>query len=182
MLNHMLNQIFNLIFSKTTAITLLALSLSIGYSSMAQAQDSSALSANAPLEFSADNAMEWDAVKQTLNASGNVVLKQGNTSIKADKITVQYKDGRVLKTIQAKTAVTVDAPDYTLSGQQLTYTLHNDTVKMCGNAKFLTQQNLIEGECIAYNIKQQKTKISGQSKKQITAVFHPPKKQPTKKN
>ena len=143
---------------------------------MAYAQSSGGLSENAPLEFSADNDMEWDATNQILNASGNVVLKQGNTSIKADTITVRYKQGRILKSIDAKTNVSIISPDYKLSGQKLTYTLANDMVKVCGNAKFLMNNNLIEGECISYNAKDQKTKISGKSKKQITAIFHPPKK------
>ena len=152
------------------AVTVTAFSLSI-----AHAQDSKILSSKAPIEFSADNDMEWDAGKQMLNASGNVVLKQGTTRIKADTITVHYNKGRVLKSIHAKKSVTVTAPDYKLSGDKLTYTIGNDTIKMCGGAKFLSKQNLIEGECIAYNATDKKTKISGKSKKQITAIFHPKK-------
>ena len=151
-----------------TAISLGTMSLSYG--------QSGGFSKQTPLEFSADNDMEWDANKQTLNARGNVVLQQGENSIEADKITVQYGENQSLKNIYADTNITVKTPDYTLSGQKLTYTIGDETAKMCGGAKLVMNNNLLQGECISYNAKTKKTKISGKAKKQITAIFHTEKK------
>ena len=176
-MHFMPNALFQYPMMMTTFVMTVVLStLSPSYGQSGSGQSGGAFSKQSPLEFSADNDMEWDADKQILNASGNVVLQQGKNSIKADKITVQYGKNQTLKHIHAETTVTVKTPDYTLSGQKLTYTIDDETAKMCGGAKLVMNENLLQGECISYNAKTQKTKISGKAKKQITAIFHTQKK------
>lgn len=166
----------NTVLQFPTIITAFVITVGLSTVSLSYGQSSGGFSKQSPLEFSAENDMEWDADKQILNATGNVVLEQGKNSIKADKVTVQYGDNQTLKQINAETTVIVKTPDYTLSGDKLTYNINDETAKMCGRAKLVMNKNLLQGDCISYNAKTQKTKISGKAKKQITAIFHTEKK------
>ena len=44
----------------------------------------------APLEITADKALEWNQTNKTYIARGNAIAKQGDLSVKADTLTATY--------------------------------------------------------------------------------------------
>lgn len=57
------------------------------------AQAQAAQQQGAPLEITADGSLEWDRDHKKMLAEGNALARQGTTSIAADTLTADYRDG-----------------------------------------------------------------------------------------
>ncbi len=80
------------------------------------------LANDAPIEVSADDALEWDRANNTVTATGNAVVKQGADTITAPTIQANYIDvagDLVIQVITAKPNAVLVRPTETLSAQSL---------------------------------------------------------------
>ena len=147
---------------------IITLSLTIPY-----AYGNSILSGALPLNISADNGMKYDTTNQVFNASGNVIVKQDGITLSGDTVTISYANNRKLKTITAQKNVNITMPEQSLTGQNLQYDAIKNTIKICGNAKYISKQNKLQGDCIFFDINNRQTHITGKKKKRITAILQP---------
>ena len=98
----------------------------------------SALAQNsAPLELTAGNALEWHRASQKFIATGGVTAVQGEITLKAANMSATYAEGVngdnfALQTLNAENGVTIDSPDGTASGGQLSYDVNTGEAVMSG--------------------------------------------------
>lgn len=75
-----------------------------------------AASNDAPIEVTADKALEWDRAQSMFVAHGNAFAVQGDISIRSEELTAKYEDtdgGMTIQTITAKGATTLKNGDIT---------------------------------------------------------------------
>jgi len=105
--------------------------------SFAQAQTTSpADTTAAPLEISADNALEWDRANKKYNARGNAVAKQKDMEVKADTLVADYRESKDKKTeiykLTATGNVEMTSGANKAYGENAVYTLDDGKAVMTG--------------------------------------------------
>jgi lipopolysaccharide export system protein LptA len=117
-----------------------ALSLTLLGSGIALAQDGvSALKGHdskAPIDLSADRAEAQDRADRAIFA-GNVIVKQGELTLRTARLTVAYanQNGLDINRIDASGGVTVVSPSETAKGDFAVYDLNEGLITMVGNVR-----------------------------------------------
>ncbi len=138
---------------------------------MAQGLDNLSGNNKGPVEISADKTLEWLQKKKQYVANGNVEIKQGDVSIKADKIIADYRDdnkgGNVeIYQMTATTNVTIKNADSTVTGDKAVYNIDSGAMTITGNNLRLVSQNQIitANERLEYNTLNGEAKAIGSAK------------------
>lgn len=146
-------------------ILLLAFFMVFSSPLMAQGIDNLAGNNKKPVEISADKTLEWLQNKKQYVANGNVEIKQGDVTIKADKIVADYRDNNKGGNIQiyqvtATGNVTIKNVDSTVTGEKAIYNIDTGKITITGNNLLLiTQDQTISAtESLEYN------SLNGQAK------------------
>lgn len=148
----------------------------LGLSAIAQ-EKSGLFNSQQQITLSADNQMKWDAENNQYSASGNVLVEQGDTQLKAQKTVITYTPDQTIKTIIATGNVFIQSVQGgRLWGDTLEYNAGQTIAKLCGNAKIEQDGNVFLGQCINVNTSTGTSEIEGNSKKRITAVLMPAQK------
>lgn len=110
---------------------------------LAFAQTSSVdLNSKQPLEITADQTLEWHRNDTQFVANGNVVAKQGDTSIKSDRLTADYRTDKGksfdIYKLTATGNVNIVSRGSTASGDVATYDLDRSIAVMTGKNLRLT--------------------------------------------
>ncbi len=91
----------------------------------------------APIEITADKTLEWHRKSSQYVANGNVIVKQGDVTIHADKITADYREeknsGLTIYKLTATGHVAIDSKGGTATGDELVYTVETGLGVMTGN-------------------------------------------------
>ena len=117
-----------------------AFSLTLLGSGIALAQDGvSALKGHdskAPIDLSADRAEAQDRADRAIFA-GNVIVKQGELTLRTARLTVAYanQNGLDINRIDASGGVTVVSPSETAKGDFAVYDLNEGLITMVGNVR-----------------------------------------------
>ncbi|QDP19615.1 LptA/OstA family protein [Sphingomonas xanthus] len=90
----------------------------------------------APIDLAADRAEAQDRSDRAIFA-GNVVVKQGNLTLRTARLTLAYasKDGIDVNRIDASGGVTVTSPSETARGDFAVYDLDQGLITMVGNVR-----------------------------------------------
>lgn len=102
------------------------------HSGSAQAQNSG----KDPIEITADKTLEWHRTELQYVADGNAMVKQGTTTIKADRITADYRDGAEssmeIYRLTATGTVSIDDRGNTATGDRLVYEIDSGLAALTG--------------------------------------------------
>lgn len=106
---------------------------------------------NAPLEISADKALEWNQTAKTYTARGNAVAKQGDVSIRAETLTALYtKNSSDITSLSATGGVTLSTATDTATSEDASYDLTSGKAILSGGRPKIVQngKNTLEAEQI----------------------------------
>jgi lipopolysaccharide export system protein LptA len=135
---------------KFSAITAAALLCAVGAVQPAAGQQGgSALrghNSDAPIDWGADRIEVQDRTNRVL-LSGNVVAKQANLTLNAERITVAYLDGDGIKVqrIDASGGVLLRSPSETARGQFAVYDLGRRIITLIGDVTLTREGSNVKG-------------------------------------
>lgn len=110
--------------------------------SMAQAIDIGRGGSGAPIEITASNGIEWDRDAQRYIANGDAVAKQGDTTVRGDRLIAWYRPaatgGTEIFRYEAIGNVKFQTPTQTVEGDRGVYDVSSEVVVVTGKALRLT--------------------------------------------
>jgi len=121
------------------------------------------------------NEMLADNKGKTAVFTGKVVAKQGDLTIYADKIVINYGDkkGDVEK-IEASGDVRIVQENRIGLASHAVYDSKEGRITLTGNPKVMQGADSISGATITYYIDEDKSVVSGDGHDRVNAVIHPP--------
>jgi lipopolysaccharide export system protein LptA len=131
------------------------------------------LNPDAPIDVSADNFIA-DANAKTGVYTGNVVIHQGEVTMRANAVRTQFvenKPGRIL----AQGHVVIDAPSGVATGDNGVYEVNPRIITLTGNVVLTKDRNVMRGQKLVVNlVTGQATLDGGEGKKgRVQALFSP---------
>lgn len=122
-----------------------------------------------PVEVDADS-LSVDQAAGTAVFTGNVLVKQGDMRMTAEKIEVEYGEGGSgIDKLHATGGVTLVSPEDAAEAEEAVYTIAGGTVVMSGNV-LLTQGNAaISGDSLTVNLKSGTGMMTGR----VKTIFTP---------
>ncbi len=109
---------------------------------MAQALDIGRGGSGAPIEITANNGIEWDRDAQRYIANGDAVAKQGDTTVRGDRLVAWYRPaatgGTEIFRYEAIGNVKFQTPTQTVEGDRGVYDVTSEVVVVTGKALRLT--------------------------------------------
>lgn len=107
--------------------------------------------------------------------SGKVVAKQGEITIYADKLTVNYGATKGdVEQIEASGAVRIVQNNRTGIASQAIYNSREGRITLTGSPKVIQGDNTISGKTITYYIDDDKSVVTGGTDARVEAVIQPP--------
>jgi lipopolysaccharide export system protein LptA len=165
-----------------------AFSLTLLGSGIALAQDGvSALKGHdskAPIDLSADRAEAQDRADRAIFA-GNVIVKQGELTLRTARLTVAYanQNGLDINRIDASGGVTVVSPSETAKGDFAVYDLNEGLITMVGNVRLERGGSYLNGGRLTIDLDTGRAVMDGglrgvnQSGGRVTGRFTVPQRQ-----
>ena len=165
-----------------------AFSLTLLGSGIALAQDGvSALKGHdskAPIDLSADRAEAQDRADRAIFA-GNVIVKQGELTLRTARLTVAYanQNGLDINRIDASGGVTVVSPSETANGDFAVYDLNEGLITMVGNVRLERGGSYLNGGRLTIDLDTGRAVMDGglrgvnQSGGRVTGRFTVPQRQ-----
>lgn len=123
-----------------------------------------------PVEISADKTLEWHRENRQYVAHGNALVKKGDTTIRADDMAADYRDGQSSGTdiyrLTATGHVTIEDKGSTASGDKAVYDLDSGLAVMTGADLKMTSpgQTVMARERFEYHVKNGQVKAIGNAK------------------
>ncbi len=167
-------------FQKALIAAVLA-GLALAAAGPAQAQISSG---GGPISYSADNLQYADG-EQQLILTGDVDLVQGDSRIRADRLTLFFsastagggdQQGLASGDIQRMIAegdVYYVRPAQSARGNRAVYDVATDSVTFSGNVVVASDENVIRGETMVLSVNSRRTVIRPQPGERVRGVFVP---------
>ncbi|MBI2353500.1 MAG: lipopolysaccharide transport periplasmic protein LptA [Deltaproteobacteria bacterium] len=123
------------------------------------------------------NEMTADNKGKTAIFTGKVVAKQGDLTIYADKIIINYgnEKGDVEK-IEADGDVRIIQENRIGTAAHAVYDSKQGRITLTGNPKVMQGPDSISGKTIVYFVDEDKSLVSGDGDSRVNAVIHPPAK------
>ena len=147
-----------MIKQKFTVIAICTLLLGAHTKDVQAQQNTDQAAAKPPLEITADGSLEWFKKEQKFIARGKAMASQDGSSISAETLTANYRDGAQgrfeISKITADENVIIRAQNSTAYGDQATYTLDNATAIMTGdNLRMISpDQSVTANERFEYHV------------------------------
>ena len=122
---------------------------------------------NAPVDFAADNMDVQDQLNRA-NLTGNVVVKQGDLTLTAARLTMAYT-GTVssgnpnINRLDAAGGVTVRSPSENASGEFATYDLNRRIITMVGGVTLNQGANVLRGGRLVIDLASGRSIMDGRS-------------------
>lgn len=154
-----------IVFALTLPLTGLATA-----ASNSSAQSGFGTSSKEPIQIDADTLEVFDSEQRAVY-KGNVIVKQGETTMKAAKIIVYYDrrgttplgakgvapaagvdDNTALNKVEAEGGVAVFSRDQVATGDRGVYDRSTDIVTLTGNVTLSKGQNVTRGQRLVYNV------------------------------
>jgi lipopolysaccharide export system protein LptA len=174
--------------SKRILAAAAALSATLLGSGIALAQDGvSALKGHdskAPIDLAADRAEAQDRADRAIFA-GNVIVKQGELTLRTARLTVAYanQNGLDINRIDASGGVTVVSPSETAKGDFAVYDLNEGLITMVGNVRLERGGSYLNGGRLTIDLDTGRAVMDGglrgvnQSGGRVTGRFTVPQRQ-----
>ncbi len=137
----------------------------------------SKLSNDAPIEIASD-ALEVLQNEHKAIFTGNVIATQGTTNMRANTMTVFYREsggsesapaaqdaagamGKGIYRIDSDGNVIFTTPTETAQGDKAIYMVDDDTIDLLGNVCLTRDQNVLKGTKLVYNLKTGRSVLTG---------------------
>jgi lipopolysaccharide export system protein LptA len=143
----------------------------IAYAATSMSQTGFGTSSKEPIQIDADSLEVFDQEQRAVY-KGNVIVKQGETTMKAAKVTVYYdrrggtgisakttaaptpgsSDNTALKKVEAEGGVAIFSRDQVATGERGIYDRATDIITLSGNVTLSKGQNVTRGQRLVYNV------------------------------
>jgi lipopolysaccharide export system protein LptA len=152
-----------------------------GTAALAQTKIDNAYDTSLPIEITAD-ALEVQQDPGVAVFRGNVDAVQGDMNLRADQLTVHYRQGadspNSISLIQADGNVFLSSPTEMAQGSQGIYNVDADTLELVGSVVLTRGESVIRGNRLVLNLATGKSKMeSGAAKtgtrERVRALFVP---------
>lgn len=159
---------------RLTFLTILTLSLA----SFCGAEEGKAglakYSGSEPIEIASDR-LEGDDRAGFAKFIGNVVAKQGDATIYAEEITIQYQSGgkREIDKIVAVHGVRIVQGERIATGDKAVFFNREGKVVLTGSPKVHQGQDSVQGDEITVFLNEERSLVTGKEGGRVNAVFHP---------
>lgn len=145
------------------------------------AQSGPTLDSDAPIEIASDN-LEVLQDQSKAIFSGNVIAKQGTTTMKSSSMTVYYASsgegesaGQGINRIEASGNVVFVTPQETAQGDKATYNVATKTIDLVGNVVLTREENILKGSALNYNMQTKRSVLSAGNTGRVRGLFVPGK-------
>ena len=147
----------------------------------ALAQSGPKLDSGAPIEIASDN-LEVLQDQNKAIFSGNVIAKQGDTTMKSATMTVFYDNagegegsGKGITRIEASGNVVFITPEETAQGDTAIYSVATKSIDLVGNVVLTREQNILKGNALNYNMTTKRSVLSAGKTGRVRGLFVPGK-------
>lgn len=132
----------------------------------------------APLEVTSDR-LEADDRARTVIFLGEVMAKQADLVIYAQKMTIYYQEkDRTIEKIVAEGDVRIVQGARVATGQLADYDRSKGEIVLTGEPQVHQGSDVVRGEKIVVLLNEDRSVISGQGNTRVNAVFHPRSEKP----
>ncbi len=147
------------------------------------AQTGPTLDSDAPIEIASDN-LEVLQDQNKAIFSGNVIAKQGTTTMKSASMTVFYDNagsaeggggGKGITRIEASGNVVFVTPEETAQGDTAIYSVATKSIDLVGNVVLTRQENILKGSALNYNMITKRSVLSAGNTGRVRGLFVPGK-------
>jgi lipopolysaccharide export system protein LptA len=155
-------------------------------------------SSDEPIAIEADRLEVLDNQQEAV-FSGNVVVKQGETTLQTSRLVINYQDdnkqstanpqtqasglgggARKIKKLEASGKVLITSKDQTASGDKATMDMEQEIITMLGDVVLTQGGNIIRGEELVINLKTRQSRMiaggsanEGQTRGRVQGLFLP---------
>jgi len=141
---------------------------------------------NQPIQIVSDRLEAFNEKKMVV-FSGNAVATQGARTIRADRLTLYYKDdkkaqGRTsaagdgtgdLERVEAKGRVSVTEGERVVTGEEAVYEQNIQKITMTGGAVLREGANIVQGDRIVVFLNENRAVVESAENRRVTATIHP---------
>jgi len=131
-----------------------------------------------PINVSADR-LDADDLARQVRFVGNVVARQGEVVIYADRLTLFYAgENREIERVEADGDVRIVQGERVATGQKGTLYRAEGRVVLTGSARVHQGEDFVEGDEIIVLLNEEKSIVQGREGGRVNAVFHPKEERP----
>jgi lipopolysaccharide export system protein LptA len=132
---------------------------------------------DSPVNINADS-LEYDNSANRILFDGNVVARQGDIVMFADKMDVLYNDEGEIRTIASKGNVKVIQGERIATGDKIIFFKQEQKIIVTGNPRVWQGDNVIQGKKITVFLKEDRIVIEGGPDGRVNATIYPEKIKP----
>jgi len=159
-------------------LTILFLQLAVAVVQAAGETPLAAYDSSLPINVTADR-LDADDVARKVMFLGNVVARQGEVSIYADRLTLFYGgENREIERVEADGDVRIVQGNRVATGQKGTLYRAEGRVVLTGSARVHQGEDFVEGDEIIVLLNEEKSIVQGREGGRVNAVFHPKEERP----
>ena len=125
-----------------------------------------------PLKIKSDT-LQADNDDKTAVFQGNVVARQGDLTLHADRLVISYGADRELSQVEAFGNVRILQGNRQATSEHAVYDQKASKIVLDGNPKLVQGKNVLTGKLITYFVNEQKSLVTGDPKQRVEAVIHP---------
>jgi lipopolysaccharide export system protein LptA len=159
-----------------------------------QAKQKPKVERDQPIQIVSDRLDAYNE-KRMVVFSGNAVATQGERTIRADVLTLYYKEGKKpaapsnaesegpgeLERVEAKGHVTISEGDRIVTGEEGIYEQDTQKITMTGNAILREGANIIRGDKVVVFLNENRGMVEGTGNKRVSATIYPEEQKDKKK-
>ncbi|NJD62874.1 MAG: lipopolysaccharide transport periplasmic protein LptA [Deltaproteobacteria bacterium] len=128
---------------------------------------------NRPIEITADR-LSADSVKQSVSFEGNVIAKQGDVTLYADRLFAEYSRGAgAIEKIIAEGNVRVNQQDREARAARAVFYNLEQRIVLSGGADLVQGGNTLKGETVTIYLRENRSVITGGEGGRVKAVIQP---------
>lgn len=158
---------------KIIVLLLLLLPLPAGICPAAEQPHSGPPVGDQPIYITSDR-LEADDAVNLVRFEGEVVAKQGDVIIYADRMTVFYRpEDREVERVEALRNVRIVQGTKVATGQKGVYFRNEGRIVLTGSPKVHQGEDFIEGDEITVFLGEERSIVSSEGGSRVNAVFHP---------
>ena len=132
---------------------------------------------NKPVNINADS-LEYDNSENRIIFSGNVVARQGDIVMFADKMNVLYAEEGDLHKIAASGNVKVTQGERIATGKNIVFYNQSQKIVVTGNPRVWQGDNVIQGKKITVFLKEDRSVVEGGPDGRVNATIYPGRAKP----
>lgn len=128
---------------------------------------------NRPIEISADR-LSADSVRNSVNFEGNVVAKQGDVTLHADRLFAEYtRTAGAIEKIVAEGNVRVSQEDRQARAERGVFYNLEQRIVLSGDADLTQGGNTVKGETVTIYLRENRSVVTGGEGGRVRAVIQP---------